>query len=249
MKEYTRYFRLVGVLVAATVILAGLWLHDRYGEKSIPAFGGSNLSVKLPDKAQFQQADPRWSSARMGRPDANTLANAGCTVASVAMALTNLGYPFTPGELNAALTAEGGFTQRSWLVWDSVSRVTKGGVRIDIHREPSQDKLDACLARGDYPVVRFRIAQVIPHWVLVVGKHDGTYFIRDPGINEPEPVPLTRRTSVIYSVRCIGKAPGAAKTADVPKTPDAAKTPDAPKAPAASAPTDAPKAPDGGKSI
>ncbi|MEJ2123318.1 MAG: hypothetical protein P8Y47_00590 [Alphaproteobacteria bacterium] len=207
------------VMVVAAAVLAGLRLHLRYREKTIPAFGGAELSVQLADNAHFLQNDPRWAAERMGNPNGDTLQRAGCTIASVAMALTNLGHSFDPGQLNTALTANNGYTSRSWLIWGAISRVTKGGARAVVYREPSQKRLDACLKRGDYPIVKFRIADVIPHWVVVVGKRQGTYYIRDPLIKEPAPIPLTRRTQVLYSVRCIRKVK--AKPSAPAQTPEA----------------------------
>ena len=121
------------------------------------------------------------------------------------MAMTNLGHTIDPGQLNAALIAESGFTPKGWLMWDAISRITKGAIRADIHEAPSLDGMDACLARGDYPIVKFLIGGVIPHWVQVVGKDKGTYFMRDPLIDEAAAIPLTRRTPIILSVRCIGR--------------------------------------------
>lgn len=205
MRAYRSYYKFAALMAMACMALAALWLYDLWSGKRIPASGGANITVRLEDTARYQQNDPRWSAAHMGKPTGDTLGRAGCTVTSVAMALTNLGQPLDPGQLNAALTAENGFTGPSWLVWDALPRVTRGAVRVEVHREPSQEKLDACLARGDYPIVKFRIGGVIPHWVVLVGKENGTYYMRDPLIDEPNPVPLTRRTPVIYSVRCIGK--------------------------------------------
>lgn len=146
----------------------------------------------------------RWANFHLGTPNTETLAKAGCTVSSVAMAMTNLGVPYDPGQLSNTLTTEDGFTPRGLLKWDGISRVTKGKIRVDVHSAPSLDKLDACLTRGDYPIVKFLIGGIVPHWVVVVGKHDGTYSMRDPLIDEAAPSPLTRRTPVILSVRCIG---------------------------------------------
>lgn len=201
------------LLVVVTLLgAAGGWFWYKSRGKWAPAFGGSNLSKRLPDGARYQQNDPRWSNHSLGNLNKETLAQAGCTVTSVAMAMTNLGFPTDPGQLNAALIAEGGFTKERWLMWDAISRVSKGAIIAEVHAAPSLDRLDACLARGDYPIVKFLIGGVIPHWVQVVGKDKGTYYMRDPLIDEPDAAPLTRRTPVILSVRCIGRAlvqPGA----------------------------------------
>lgn len=203
-----RYTLAVLLIVAAAASAAALWFHHQTRGKWAPAFGGSNLSVRLADTARFRQDDPRWAAEYLGqRQDGDTLKSAGCTVTSVAMAMSNLGHAIEPGQLNAALAAAGSFTPQGWLVWEGVNRVTKGAIRAEVHAAPSLDKLDACLAAGRYPIVKFLIGGVIPHWVVLVGKDKGTYYMRDPLIDGPDPVPLTRRTPVILSVRCIGKAP------------------------------------------
>lgn len=217
MKRSTMALLVAVVLATAALAWWRYWPHEKWA----PAFGGSNLSVQLADNAHYQQNDPRWAANRLGNLNSETLAQAGCTISSVAMAMSNLGYPFDPGQLNAALAAEHSFTQQGWLMWDGISRATKGAIRTEIHEAPSLDRLDACLARGAYPIVKFRIMNVIPHWVVVVGKRDGTYFMRDPLIDEAAPSPLTRRTQKILSVRCIGLAKAARHTPQA--TPEPAK--------------------------
>ena len=162
------------------------------------------MRVQLADGARYFQRDARWVGQRLGG-SADTVGSAGCAVTSVAMAMTNLGYPIDPGQLSGALTANGGFTGDGWLVWDTVRRLSKRTLRVEVHEAPSLEKLDACLAAGDYPLVKFMLKRGIPHWVLLVGKRDGTYLMRDPLLNEAAPSPLTRRTRVILSVRCIGR--------------------------------------------
>jgi hypothetical protein len=215
---------LFAVLIAAIAVAWWMWRQPR--GKWVPASGGSNLSVKLPDRAHFLQKDPRWAGHRLGGRD--TLGGAGCLVTSVAMAMSDLGHPTDPGQLNAALAAEKGVTAGGWLLWDAVSRVTRGALRAEVYAEPSLRRLDACLARGDYPIVKYFIRGVIPHWVVLVGKRNGTYFMRDPLIAGAAPVPLTRRTQAIFSVRCIGVNPRAVRA---PRT--AARIPPAVPAPSA----------------
>ena len=192
------------VLVGLGVIALVLWLWWQPAVKPVPAFGGSPMLVQLADGARYFQRDPRWAGKPLGG-SADTVGSAGCAVTSAAMAMTNLGYAIDPGQLSGALTAKGGFTDEGWLVWDSVRHVSKGTLRVEVHKQPSLEKLDACLAAGDYPLVKFLLKSGYPHWVLLVGKREGTYLMRDPLVNEAAPSPLTRRTQVILSVRCIGR--------------------------------------------
>lgn len=200
--------RLPAAAIALVALLAVLSLAalDRYWSRlPAPSSGGSDLSVELPDRVHFQQNDPGWATERLGGTG-DDLSSAGCTVASVAMAMTNLGHLVDPRELNAKLTSAGGFTDRGWLVWDAIARVTNGALRAETHGAPSLAGVDRCLARGAYPVVKFLLGGAIQHWVVLVGKRDGEYRTRDPLIDAADPIPLSRRTPVILSVRCIGKA-------------------------------------------
>jgi hypothetical protein len=195
------------VLAGLAVIGLVFWLWLQPPAKpvpAIPAFGGSPMAVQLADSARYFQRDPRWTGQRLGG-SADTVGSAGCAVTSAAMAMTNLGYTIDPGQLSGALTAKGGFTEEGWVVWDAVRRVSKGTLRVEVHEAPSLERLDACLASGDYPLVKFMLKSGFPHWVVLVGKRDGAYLMRDPLLNEATPIPLTRRTQVILSVRCIGR--------------------------------------------
>ncbi len=239
------------------VVLAGLilamavawWMWRQPRVKTIPASGGANMQVTLADRGHFMQNDPRWAKQRFGSRD--TLAGAGCTMSSVAMAMNNLGHATDPGQLAAALTAGKGITPEGWILWEAVSRVSNGGLRVEVHTEPSQERLDACLARGEYPIVKFFIRGVVPHWVVLVGKRGGTYLMRDPLIAGAAPLPLTRRTAVIYSVRCIGLNPHAVQVsrpeppqpAPPKPAPASAQSQPAPAAPPQPAPAAAPPRP------
>jgi hypothetical protein len=141
-------------------------------------------------------------------------------MSSVAMAMNNLGHATDPGQLAVALTAEKGITTEGWILWDAVSRVSKGALRAEVHTEPSQERLDACLARGDYPIVKFFIRGVVPHWVVLVGKRGGTYFMRDPLIAGAAPLPLTRRIG--YLLRALHRAQS--RAVRTPQPPIAAAT-------------------------
>jgi hypothetical protein len=105
-----RFSVIVFVLVLSSAAVSALYVGYWKRKLRIPAFGGSNINVQLPDNVHYMQNDLRWSQRRLGNPNANTLKAAGCTVASVAMAMSNLGFETDPGKLANALTAEEGFT-------------------------------------------------------------------------------------------------------------------------------------------
>lgn len=203
-----RWWGWLGCGLASVVAIAGSWtLYQSRGRVPALAFGGEDLAIRLKDGVHYLQTDPRWADQLLAKSQgAGTLGGYGCTVSSVAAAMTNLGHPITPDQLNDALAAEGGFTPEGWLIWSAISRVSDGKLRADVRASPSREGVDACLKRGDYPIVKFLIGGVVQHWVTIIGKEDGTYLMRDPLIDEKDPLPLTRRTQTILSVRCIGRS-------------------------------------------
>lgn len=199
-------FIVIVLTLVLTLVLAIAWMW-RPGVKGAPVSGGANFHVQLPDTVHFRQKDGRWAAHSLGGgQDNGSLGGYGCTVASVAIAMTNLGHPTDPGRLNADLTAKGGFTERGWLRWEAVGALTKGALRADVYDAPSLEAMDACLLHGGYPIVKFLIGGAFPHWVILVGKREGTYLVRDPLLDDAEPVPLSARASSVQSVRCVRQA-------------------------------------------
>jgi len=197
-------------------LLAGAWIfkHSR-GRLPAPAFGGQDIQVMLADHYNWQQRDPRWQEINLGN-SAGTLGEYGCTVSAIANAVSNLGLELTPAELNQRLLDNAGFTERGWLIWGAINAATSGSMHATTFSSPSRRDIDRCLVEGDYPIIKYLIGGVVQHWVTVVGKDEGRYLIRDPLIDAASPVPLTSRTPIILSVRCIGRKSAAAQTPGTP---------------------------------
>jgi len=162
----------------------------------------------LPDAAAFRQDAADWADDKMGQT-ADTLGDYGCTVTSVANAISNVtGAPVSPKQLNEKLGQVGGYTSRGWLIWSKVAEATDGAVQVTVHDEPTREGIAACMAGGGYPVVKIKLGGVIPHWVLLVGRKDGEYIMRDPLVGAPDDpaIPVSVRGKTIYSLRCLSKA-------------------------------------------
>jgi hypothetical protein len=189
----------------------GGWLAWRYRKarspSAIAARGGRELHLRLPDPGHtFLQKDPRWAEDKLGST-AGTLGGYGCTICSVAMAATALGHPVTPQELNNRLRDSGGFTESGWLIWGALPKATSGAITATVTPRPTHADIDTALERGAYPIIKFILLTGISHWVIIVGKDGLDYLVRDPLVNEAEPVKLSSRTRWIESVRVIGRAP------------------------------------------
>ncbi len=196
-------FYLLFVLLMAS--FPAYWIYIAKQEKGISSrVPGQyrNTPVKLISYASYLQNDPAWKANRIGA-GTETIGGVGCLISSTAMALTNMGYNYTPATLNKALSARNGYTKRSWLIWSKINEVTDSQVKVDYYTEPSHEIINNCLQKSQYPVVKFMIKRVIPHWVVVTGREGKEYQVRDPLINSENPVPLTSRTRRILAVRCL----------------------------------------------
>lgn len=177
----------------------------RSGGHPIASSGGRPLSVHLPwGGAHYMQDDARWGDAKLGG-GADTLGSAGCTVCSIAMAVTSLGEKVTPLELNERLTKNQGFTNEGWLIWGAIAKALDGKVEAVVTDRPSHADLDNALERGEFPIVKFILVSGIPHWVVIVGKEGMDYLVHDPLAHSERALTLSSRTDHIYSARFIRK--------------------------------------------
>jgi len=167
--------------------------------KKIPA------NFMLADLSNFRQDERGWAYDPLGHTN-QTMREFGCTVTSVANAITNYDRDFvTPRILNQNLIKARGFTDRGWLKWSAISTATDGKYSARVFGSASNANVDSCLANNEYPVVKIFLRGEVQHWVLIVGKRNGEYMIRDPleGDRAEHPIPLSDRAKGIHSLRCI----------------------------------------------
>jgi len=169
------------------------------------AFGGSSMQIMLTDNYNWQQRDKRWQNEYLGANKKDTIGKYGCTVSAIANAVSNLGLELTPLQLNQKLTAKNGFNERGWLIWSKLESATDGKIQAKAFSSPSRKDVDHCLSEGHYPIIKYLIGGSVQHWVTIVGKQNGEYLMRDPLIDNIDPVILSSRTPFILSLRCIGK--------------------------------------------
>lgn len=204
MRRYA-FIGLLALVILATscVVLRTCWARF---SPSIPATGGRDLHIRLPDGGKTHlQKDKRWAADQLG-PSTGTLGSHGCLVSSVAMACSNLGVDLTPKELNERLIKHDGFLPQGWVVWKAIPRVTDSKLTADYHPAASHKVMDSALEHGAYPVVKYFLLGGIQHWCIIVGKDGQDYLARDPLRDDKQPVKLSDLTAKIYAVRVIRKA-------------------------------------------
>ncbi|MGI5864857.1 MAG: LysM peptidoglycan-binding domain-containing protein [Myxococcales bacterium] len=135
----------------------------------------------------YRQGDPRWGSRTLGRN--YTIASAGCAMTATAMAISKIsGRPITPGELDAYLDRNGGYSGDA-LYWDKAAQAR------GLHASRpawSLATIDANLKAGrpvvigvDYKAGSGGGANGTDHWITIVGRkvdNSGkvTYIAHDP---------------------------------------------------------------------
>jgi hypothetical protein len=153
--------------------------------RPIPTSGGLYFSGRvLIEGPHFLQGDARWANDPLGTtPD--SLRDVGCAVASAAMALSSLGITTDPGALNNFLQkTEGGYTPEGWIYWEKAAEIDPAKTKELLpHYEdlPSFFLMDWNLLCGNPVIARVRYPSGITHFVLVCGKEDFDYLVRDPG--------------------------------------------------------------------
>lgn len=135
-------FKSIYIIAGLAVCLglaAMIAIHFARGQPADPVDARPDTSLPifmLPDNYVFRQDDARWGGETIGETE-DSLTAYGCTIASVAMAASNLTQSeITPMELETRLTQAGGFTDRGWLIWDKVSEATDGKVAARYYDAP-----------------------------------------------------------------------------------------------------------------
>jgi Peptidase_C39 like family len=193
--------------LSAALVGVGVWVSRNFrdGTDTIPPRGGESLVVAAIPTVNYLQRDSRWADETVGGSQ-ESLARVGCTVCSLAMALDRCGVKITPKELNSYLKRNDGYTARGWLKWDSVSKVSEGKVSLDYIGEPSFERIDSALKNGQPVIAKVFINRVVPHWVLIVGKEEAEYLIRDPLGDGESLRPLSHYGSEVYAIRILKAA-------------------------------------------
>lgn len=181
-KPVSRHGRLIlwlGGLAFAALLYLGIeafwnWKHP------ISSSGGRYFvhRVEIP-VPPFQQGDPRWTFDLLG-PTIDTLGQAGCAVTSASMVLASYGVDTDPQRLNQYLSAHNGYTEQGWLYWEKAAELAGGRVEKVYEDLPTYALIDQNLLAGNPVIVRLKLRNGTPHFVVIAGKAGWDYLIVDP---------------------------------------------------------------------
>jgi hypothetical protein len=131
----------------------------------------------------LSQKDPRWGSVKLGT-SSSTIGGYGCLITSASMMLRHFGFDTDPGRLNDLLKANGGYQNGNLFVWGALEKIFKGVSFGYRYNGAYLDKVDEQLRAGKPVIVNVDLNPATPapdeHWVLIVGKVNGSYIINDP---------------------------------------------------------------------
>ena len=203
---------IIGVLGTAFILGMGIvalkWWTAAQNPTAIASVGGEVLTLPVPETPAalvlgkypyYLQADPAWANMPVGN-SGETMSAVGCTLTSISMGLSGLGHPLTPGEVNAKLTQNGGFTKNGYVIWGKVATLTEGAIEV-VTVDNSYARFDRELAANRPVIVKVLLGGIVQHWVLVVGKEGREYIALDPLNKAKQPVPLSSVSSKIYAMR------------------------------------------------
>ncbi|MDQ3623877.1 MAG: C39 family peptidase [Verrucomicrobiota bacterium] len=192
---------LLAVSLSTILVGAGIWEGWNTRQKLEPRGGlpfWRRVEIAGP---VFRQNDERWGSDVLGATGA-TLGAEGCAVASAAMVLASYGIDTDPGQLNAFLKTNEGYTPQGWLYWEKAAAFAPERVRHVYEDLPSYWIIDSNLLRKNPVIARLRQRNGITHFVVIAGKQGFDYLTRDPGAGASKGLyPLREFGSPIEAVR------------------------------------------------
>jgi hypothetical protein len=170
-----------GVTVGIVAALAAWWfLPGRRAEVRLSPFSSRAVDrFCLPEAPTYLQTDPRWSSVRVGG-SGEPIRWVGCTLCCLSMALGQYGIILDPPALNTKLRNSHGYTYRGWIRWNAFERVSGGKLRVELPVRPTTQNIDDALAKGDPVLVKVILHSGAQHWVLLVGRDQTDYLIKNP---------------------------------------------------------------------
>jgi len=194
----------VAVALVGVIALSAWWfLPGRGAEVRLsPVSAEAVPRSALPTEPIYLQTDPRWAGEKIGG-SGEPLRSVGCTICCLSMALAHHGVQEDPGELNRKLRESDGYTDRGWVKWDALRRITAERVRVILPEDPSHRDIDVALAEGSPVLIKVVLPSAVQHWVLLVGRDQKEYLMKDPLGDGRSLQPLSSLGSDILAVRVV----------------------------------------------
>jgi len=186
---------IIGIFLALYV--AKVFYIRTYGLQLKPSRDHEIINVRY-----YLQNDPEWGGDSIGASD-RKIGGAGCLISCVASAITDLGLPVTPREVNLRLTEVDGY-QGVELIWHKINEAFPE-ISYKYSRTFSSAMIEDDLKSGLLPIVKVNLNGVgVNHWLLIIGASNDDFMAYDPLNSSLEPVKLSKHGNV-YSYRALNK--------------------------------------------
>ena len=175
----------VAVCVVAFAIYAGQNYFTKFFGKTLTPSG----DFEVHGVEYYLQNDPEWSDDVIGG-SGRRMGGTGCLVTCIASAITDLGVPVTPKEVNERLGAVGGY-QGADVIWYKINEAFPE-IDYKYSRVFSSETIESDLESGLLPIVNVKYKRGgVTHWLLVVGAEGGEFLVYDPLNAEKAPIGLS----------------------------------------------------------
>ena len=203
---FKRAVRPVAIALVGSVVLAAWWfLPGRRAEVHLSPISAEAVPRSvIAAEPIYLQTDPKWAAERIGG-SGEPLRWVGCTICCLSMALAQYGITLDPLDLNRKLKEADGYTYRGWVKWDALRRVSGEQVRIELPQSPSNRDIEVALGGGNPVLVKVVLKSGAQHWVLLVGRDQKEYLMKDPLGDGKSLEPLSSLRSDIFAVRIVRK--------------------------------------------
>ena len=168
----------------------------KYLHPALPIWVVLNDKVRYP---YYLQRDEYWKETPIGNTT-ETIGAVGCTITSLASALTRFGYSYTPATINSKLIELKGYTESGYVIWNKIAELTQNNLNVVVV-DPSYTRMDQELKAERPVVVKVMLGGMVQHWVLVVAKQANEYLAIDPLNTRQELVTLSSLSDRIYALR------------------------------------------------
>ena len=179
---------LLAVIIIAAIIIA-TYVCRVYHIRTYGIALRPSRDFAVHDIQYYLQNDAEWSNDQIGNSNSR-LGAEGCLIACISSAITDMGIPVNPRQLNQKLTEAGGFQVAS-LIWYKINEACPE-VDYRYTRAFSSATMERDMKSGLLPIIRVKYrGSGIDHWLLIVGAKDGEFLVFDPLNSEKKPINLS----------------------------------------------------------
>jgi hypothetical protein len=192
-----------GVNLWTSIVVPGATTGTASGTSASLSASPAAAQIKVEASApHYCQRDTTWGNINLGHvANAPTIARWGCMMTSFAMLASTMERVVNPAQLNELMVQKGGFLNGYLTRWNAL-QIVFGDIIYETKLDGGQEmvnRINACLQAGRAVPVQVDLTPANSysdsdqHWVLVVGRNEGDYWMQDPYNYDAAPTSLMKR--------------------------------------------------------